>query len=79
MGFVVSAASLGAAPSSGHVTNKDFTRRFPNVMSALLELPDIVTDGEVVALDKDGKRAFNLLQGLVAKRRKSCSGPTPFR
>ena len=45
--------------------HKDFTGRFPAVTSALLELPgDNVIDGEVVALDKDGKPAFNLLQGF---------------
>jgi ATP-dependent DNA ligase len=45
--------------------HKDFTGRFPAVTSALLELPgDTVIDGEVVALDKDGKPAFNLLQGF---------------
>jgi ATP-dependent DNA ligase len=45
--------------------HKDFTRRFPFVASALLELPpDTVIDGEVVALDQDGKPSFNLLQGF---------------
>jgi DNA ligase D-like protein (predicted ligase) len=45
--------------------HKDFTGRFPAVTGALLELPgDTVIDGEVVALDKDGKPAFNLLQGF---------------
>ena len=45
--------------------HKDFARRFPFVASALLELPpDTVIDGEVVALDQDGKPSFNLSQGF---------------
>ncbi|MBV9498629.1 MAG: non-homologous end-joining DNA ligase [Acidobacteriaceae bacterium] len=48
--------------------HKDFTRRFPGVASALLELPsDTVVDGEVVALDQEGRPAFNLLQGFGGK------------
>lgn len=48
--------------------HKDFTRRFPGVASALVELPsDTVIDGEVVALGQDGRPAFNLLQGFGGK------------
>ena len=44
---------------------KDFTRRFPDVAKAIVELPsDTVIDGEVVALDENGKPSFNLLQGF---------------
>src|SRR5689334_223715 len=45
--------------------HKDFSRRFREVASALLELPsDTVIDGEIVALDQNGKPSFNLLQGF---------------
>jgi DNA ligase D-like protein (predicted ligase) len=44
---------------------KDFTRRFPDVVKGIRELPnDTVIDGEIVALDIAGKPSFNLLQGL---------------
>src|SRR6266478_2607295 len=46
---------------------KDFTRRFPDVVNGIAELPsDTVIDGEIVALDSAGKPSFNLLQGLGA-------------
>jgi bifunctional non-homologous end joining protein LigD len=45
--------------------HKDFSRRFPEVLNALQELPgDTVIDGEVVALDQNGKPSFSLLQGF---------------
>jgi bifunctional non-homologous end joining protein LigD len=44
---------------------KDFTRRFPGVVKGIAELPsDNIIDGEIVALDEDGKPSFNLLQGF---------------
>ena len=44
---------------------KNFARRFPTVVKALAGLPDdTVIDGEVVALDEQGKPSFDLLQGL---------------
>jgi bifunctional non-homologous end joining protein LigD len=44
---------------------KDFTRRFPDVVKGIAELPsDTVIDGEIVALDEMGKPSFNLLQGF---------------
>jgi ATP-dependent DNA ligase len=59
-----SATSPAAARNSGRAI-KDFTRRFPGVMKGIAELPsDTVIDGEVVALDENGKPSFNLLQGL---------------
>jgi bifunctional non-homologous end joining protein LigD len=46
---------------------KDFTRRFPDVVKGIAGLPsDTVIDGEIVALDPSGKPSFNLLQGLGA-------------
>ena len=44
---------------------KNFARRFPSVVKTLPALPDdTVIDGEVVALDEQGKPSFDLLQGL---------------
>jgi bifunctional non-homologous end joining protein LigD len=43
---------------------KDFVRRFPEVAKAIASLPeDTAIDGEIVALDADGKPSFALLQG----------------
>jgi bifunctional non-homologous end joining protein LigD len=44
---------------------KDFTRRFPQVVKAIAQLPnDTIIDGEIVALDAQGKPSFNLLQWM---------------
>jgi bifunctional non-homologous end joining protein LigD len=43
--------------------DKDFTRRYSSISSALDGLPDeTVVDGEVVALDSAGRPSFNALQ-----------------
>ena len=43
--------------------DKDFAARYPAVVRALANLPnDTVIDGELVALDKDGRPSFNALQ-----------------
>lgn len=46
---------------------KDFVRRFPEVAKAIASLPqDTAIDGEIVALDADGRPSFALLQGSSA-------------
>jgi DNA ligase D-like protein (predicted ligase) len=43
--------------------NKDFRRTYPSIMKGLAMLPDeTVIDGEIVALDDQGRPSFNALQ-----------------
>src|SRR4029453_6535316 len=43
--------------------DNDFSVRYPNVVKGLGKLPDeTVIDGEVIALDEDGRPSVNILQ-----------------
>jgi ATP-dependent DNA ligase len=47
---------------------KSLNKRFPYIVESLRGLPDgTVVDGEVVALDDDGRPVFNLLQNFTSE------------
>ena len=45
--------------------DNDFSSRYPDVVKGLAKLPDeTVIDGEVIALDEDGRPSFNVAAEL---------------
>jgi bifunctional non-homologous end joining protein LigD len=49
--------------------NKDYTAHYPAIAAAMRALPDeTVIDGEVVALDGEGRPSFNLLQNYSSAK-----------
>ena len=49
--------------------DKDFSGRFPSIVTALAKMPsETVVDGEIVALDDSGHPSFHLLQNYASSR-----------
>jgi bifunctional non-homologous end joining protein LigD len=65
-GFRVCAVKNGSQINLISRNGNELRDRFPGVVEALKDFPpdDCVLDGEVVALDKEGRSSFQLLQGL---------------
>jgi ATP-dependent DNA ligase len=64
-GFRAISRKSGRSTQLWSRNQKDFTRRFRDVVKGIAELHnDTVIDGEIVALDENGRPSFNLLQGF---------------
>src|ERR1044072_2844606 len=62
-GYRVLAIKSGGKIQIRSRNDTDFSARYPAITAALRALPnETVIDGEVVALDKEGRPSFNLLQ-----------------
>ena len=49
--------------------DNDFTERYSSIAAALRAVPDeTVLDGEIAALDKEGRPSFNLLQNYPSSK-----------
>ena len=62
-GYRAVAVKSGGRVSLRSRNDRDFNAKYPSIVTALARLPDnTVIDGEVVALDDDGKPSFGALQ-----------------
>jgi bifunctional non-homologous end joining protein LigD len=63
-GFRALAFKNGDATKLLSRTEKDFSKRFPQILEAVnaLDADDLILDGEIVALDQKGRSSFQLLQ-----------------
>ncbi len=52
--------------------DKDFGKRFPDILEAVqaLDADDLIMDGEIVALEKEGRSSFQLLQAYDSGQEK---------
>ena len=68
-GFRALALKNGDSVQLFSLNAKDFNGRFPEVVEAIADLPDdqLAIDGEIVALDDEGRSSFELLQGSGQK------------
>jgi ATP-dependent DNA ligase len=67
-GFRALGIKTGGAVRLRSRNDKDFNGKYPGIARALAAMPDeTVIDGEVVALDPDGRPSFNALQNGSAQ------------
>ncbi len=67
-GYRAIAGRVGGAAHLRSRNDNDFAGTYPTITAALKSLPDdTVVDGEVVALDAQGRPSFNLLQHAKSK------------
>jgi bifunctional non-homologous end joining protein LigD len=67
-GYRAIAFKSGGKVSLRSRNDNDFSKRYPGVIRGLAGLPDeTVVDGEVVALDEDGRPSFNALQNYASR------------
>lgn len=67
-GYRAGAVKTGGAVTLYSRNRKILSERFPYIVEPLRSLPDgTVVDGEIVALDNDGRPVFNLLQNFTSE------------
>jgi len=67
-GYRAVAVKFGGIVTLYSRNRKSLNKRFPNIVEPLRGLPEgTVVDGEIVALDDDGRPVFNLLQNFTSE------------
>jgi bifunctional non-homologous end joining protein LigD len=68
-GYRAVAFKTAGKPSLRSRNDNDFALRYPSIAKALAALPDdTAVDGEIVALDEEGKPSFNALQNYGSSK-----------